>query len=106
MKITEVRVTKGDWGKTKALANVTFDGCFVVTGIKVIEGNNGNFIGMPSRETKQKDDNGRTIYKDICFPLSKDFREEITAAVLKEFGDEPVKEEAKKEDFADDGLPF
>ena len=39
MKITKVQLTKGDWGKTKAMVSITFDDCFVVSGLKVAERN-------------------------------------------------------------------
>ena len=104
MKITDVRITKGDWGKTKGLVNVTFDGVFVVSGIKIIEGSNGYFLGMPSRKTVTSE------YKDVCFPISKDFRKEMEIVVLAEYeGDKPKVDEEKAAEFKVDdssGLPF
>ena len=102
MKITEVRMTTGDWGKTKALASVTFDGMFVVSGIKVVEGSNGFFLGMPSRKNKDGE------YKDVCFPISKDFRQELQDAVMEEFnGGQGDDTKAPEYDTSsDDGLPF
>jgi len=104
MKVSEVRLSKGPWGKTQAMASVTFDGQFVVTGLKIVEGSNGLFVSMPS----YRDKNGE--YKDTAFPLSKDFREEMTEAVLAEFGEvAPVAEGPvgnPKADADPDGLPF
>ena len=104
MKITEVRVTKGDWGRTKALVSVTFDGVFVVSGIKIVEGNNGLFLGMPNRKDKNDE------YRDICFPIDKDFRKELEITVLAEYeGDAPKVDKEKaagdRQDVLDD-LPF
>lgn len=82
MKITKVQLVKGDWGKTKAIASVTFDACFVVGGLKVVEGEKGNFVSMPNRKTAEGE------YKDTCFPITKEFREELIQAVLKEYGTE------------------
>ena len=67
MEITDIRVKKiSSDGKMKAVVSVTFDDAFVVSGIKVIKSNDGNFyVGYPSRKNK----NGE--YRDICFPLSK-----------------------------------
>jgi len=100
MKITDVRVTPIDAGSMKGLASVTFDGVFVVGSIKIIAGSNGNFVGMPS----YKDKNGE--YKDICFPLSKDFRNELQEAVLAKFEGaekkEPVIDEKKAEEYKKD----
>ncbi len=56
MKITEVRVYKKDEHdkKLRAFATVTFDGCFVVRDIKIIEGSKGLFVAMPSRKIKEE----------------------------------------------------
>lgn len=63
----------------KAFANVTFDDCFVVTGIKVVTDKNGDFVAMPNRENK----NGE--YEDICFPVTAEFRKELFDAILEEY---------------------
>lgn len=63
----------------KAMANITFDDIFVVTGIRVVQGQNGLFISMPSRKTASGE------YKDVCFPLSGDFRKEITDIVVEAY---------------------
>ena len=78
MKITDVRVrlvTKDD-AKLKAVASVTFDACFVVHDIKVINGKDGLFIQMPNRRTPEGD------YKDIAHPIETATRENIKTAVL------------------------
>ena len=80
MKITKVQMKKGNWDKTKAMVSVTFDDCFVVSGLKVIEGQNGAFVSMPNRKTPEGE------YKDTCFPITKEFRQELIDAVLKEYG--------------------
>ena len=85
MKITKVQLTKGDWGKTKAMVSVTFDDCFVVSGLKVLEGEKGAFVSMPNRKTAEGE------YKDTCFPITKEFRQELIDAVLKEYGAESGK---------------
>lgn len=81
MNITEVRINKvtSDKTKTKAFANVTFDGTFVVTGISVIEGKNGLFVSMPQTIGKDKK------YYDTCYPLTKEFRETLSNKVLEEY---------------------
>lgn len=69
MEITDIRVRKVNAeGKLKAYVTVTFDDSFVVHNVKVIEGENGIFIAMPSRKTK----NGE--YKDVAHPINTDFR--------------------------------
>ncbi|MFO1464463.1 MAG: septation regulator SpoVG [bacterium] len=76
MEITEVRVFPVEEEKLKAYATVTFDDCFVVRDLKVIHGNSGLFVAMPSK--KRKDG----TFKDIAHPLNNEFRSKIEAAVL------------------------
>ena len=66
----------GASGGIRAYASVTMDGCLGIRGVKVVEGGrDGLFVSMPSRKTE----NG---YKEICFPVTKEFREQLHKAVL------------------------
>ena len=82
MQVTEVRLTKAP-GEDNCLAygSVTFDGDFVVCGIRVLRKNkDGNlFVGFPCRQNQKGE------YKDVCFPMTADLRENITIAVLAEY---------------------
>lgn len=81
MKISDIRIrlVKKDDSKLKAVASITIDECFVVHDIKIIEGNEGYFIAMPSRKTSEGE------YKDTVHPLNTETRERIRDLVLKEF---------------------
>lgn len=81
MRITDVRIriTNNDNTKMKALASVTFDDCFVLHDIKVIQSEKTTFIAMPSK----KDGNGE--YKDIAHPLNSETRKMIQDAVLEKY---------------------
>ena len=79
MQITDIRIRDIDgeaWNKLKAVASVTFDDCFVVHDIKIIEGSNGTFAAMP---TRKKADG---TYQDIAHPINQGTREYILGAVL------------------------
>ncbi len=76
MEITEVRVTLRNEEKLKAFANVTFDGEFVIRGLKVILGNKGYFVSMPSR--KRADG----THQDIAHPINNAMRKKIEDKVL------------------------
>ena len=83
MKISDIRirlVSKED-NKLKAVASITIDDCFAVHDIKVIEGNDGVFIAMPSRKTNDGE------YKDIAHPLNTETRDKIKDAVLTAYYD-------------------
>lgn len=87
MKVTDVRVrlVKKDDSKLKAVASITFDDCFVIHDIKVIDGNEGCFIAMPSRKTSEGE------YKDIAHPIKTEMREELIKIILKAFEEEKAK---------------
>ena len=77
MTITDVRIRKiATEGKMKAIVSVTFDNEFVVHDIKVIEGQNGLFIAMPSRKAADGE------YRDIAHPINSDTRSNIQKIVL------------------------
>ena len=77
MQITDVRIRKSTTdGKMKAIVSVTFDNEFVVHDIKIIEGQNGLFIAMPSRKTPDGE------FKDIAHPINTDTREKIQGSIL------------------------
>lgn len=79
MEITEVRVFPVNEERLKAFATITFDSCFVVRDLKIINGNNGLFVAMPSK--KRKDGQ----FKDIAHPLNNDCRNMIEDKVLGEY---------------------
>lgn len=77
MKITDVRVRKlSDEGKLKSIVSVTMDECFVVHDIKLIEGQNGLFIAMPSRKIAE----GK--YRDIVHPINSETRQMLQDAII------------------------
>jgi stage V sporulation protein G len=76
MKITDVKVFPVDEDKLKAYATITFENCFIVRDLKVISGNKGYFIAMPSK--KRKDG----TFRDVAHPLNSDTRKMIEDAVL------------------------
>lgn len=80
MPTLDIRITSmyppGGQGGTRAYAAATIDGCFAVRGIKIVEGGrDGLFVSMPSRKTQDG-------YKDVCFPVTAEFREQLHSAVL------------------------
>jgi stage V sporulation protein G len=79
MKVTEVKVFPVEEEKLKAYATITFDDCFVVRDVKIIHGNSGLFVAMPSK--KRKDG----TFKDTAHPLNNDTRRMIEERVLSEY---------------------
>lgn len=80
MQVTELRIRKvTSEGKLKAYVTVTFDNCFVVHNVKIIEGKDGLFIAMPSKKTATGE------YKDVAHPISPEFRTELQNKILDEY---------------------
>lgn len=67
--------------KVRAFAAVTLGGCFKITNVAVVEGKEGRlFVSMPS--FKGRDTEGQTVYKDVCNPITRQFREELYGEIL------------------------
>lgn len=87
MNITDVRIRKiGDDSKMKAVASITIDEEFVVHDIKVIEGQNGLFIAMPSKKMGEGD------FRDIAHPLKSETRNQLKELILKAYEELPDEE--------------
>ncbi len=80
MQITDVRIRRVEkTGKMKAVVSITIDGEFVVHDIKVIEGEKGLFIAMPSRKAVDGE------YRDIAHPINSDTRDRIQDLILEKY---------------------
>lgn len=80
MQITDVRVRKvAKEGKLKAVVSITFDDEFVVHDIKVIEGEKGLFIAMPSKKAMDGE------YRDIAHPINSGTRDRIQITILEKY---------------------
>ena len=88
MQITDVRIRKVEKeGKMKAVVSSTSDEEFVVHDIKVIEGDKGLFIAMPSRKAADGE------YRDIAHPINSDTRERIQTLILQKYQETMAAEE-------------
>lgn len=89
MEITDVRVRKvAKEGKMKAVVSITIDNEFVVHDIKVIEGEKGLFIAMPSRKASDGE------YRDIAHPINSDTRSMIQTLILQKYEETEEAQEA------------
>lgn len=79
MEITEVKVFPVNEDKLKAYVTVIFDNCFVVRDLKIINGNTGLFVAMPSK--KRKDG----TFRDIAHPLNSEMRSDLEKRILVEY---------------------
>ena len=90
MQITDIRIRRiAKEGKMKAVVSITFDNAFVVHDIKIIEGEKGLFIAMPSRKAADGE------YRDIAHPINSETRDTIQSMVLSRY--EELMEEVEDE---------
>ena len=94
MKITSVNVrkTEREGSRMKGNATVLIDDCFAIHGIRIIEGDNGLFIAMPSKKNSDGE------YRDIAHPINKEVRTMFEEAILEEYN----KVEADSDSSEDD----
>ena len=64
---------------TLAMASLTIGGCFAVRGVKVVQGRNGPFVSMPQAK------DGKGGYQNVCFPISREMREQVSRLVLDKY---------------------
>lgn len=95
MKITDVRLRKVNNQDTrmKALVSITFDEAFVIHDLRVIEGNTGLFVAMPSKRTPDGE------FRDIAHPIHSDMRQHVQEEVMKVY-EETTDVEETDEDSA------
>lgn len=82
MKITEIRISLRDDNKLKAFASITIDNCFVIRGLKIIEGAKGVFVAMPSR--KRPDG----TYQDVAHPINNETRDWMEGLIITAYNEE------------------
>jgi len=95
--------------KIESIGKIYIDKCFLIDGVRVIEGEKGSFVAMPTKTTEGKD--GKTEYSEVCYPVTKEFREQLYGEIMKKSNE--VREQKKEiggfepiRDFGDEKLPF
>lgn len=84
IKIDAHITTVRPYGKVKAFATITLENSFMIRGVKVIDGPNGLFAAMPNHRSSSGE------YKDTCYPVTRELREQINSAVLEAYRKELV----------------
>lgn len=79
MEITEIRVYPREEDRLKAFVTVTFDNCFVVRNMKIIQGDKGLMVCMPSRKMPDG------TYKDVAHPITNEFRHAIEVQIMQAY---------------------
>lgn len=88
MKVTAKIVANfEDEGRLKAISTVCLDGKFLVTGVRIVDGEKGLVVFMPSRKTANDE------YKDICFPIKPELHKQIKETVLAAYANHPFQDD-------------
>lgn len=96
----------------ESIGRIKFNDCFAIDGVKVIDGSKGSFVSMPSKGTTGTD--GKTEYNEICYPVTKEFRENLYANIIQNNSERKAHSTVdyaqlaqEIDDFTkDEGLPF
>ena len=75
------------------LARIYFEDQFIVNNVSILQGKDKLFVAMPAYKTKQTDELGKAIYQDVCFPITKEFREKLYGEVMKTYEKEKEKKQ-------------
>lgn len=77
----------------RGLARIYFDDSFIVNNVSILQGKDRVFVAMPSYKTKQTDEQGKAVYQDVCYPVTKEFREKLYAEIVSQY--EKAKEQSE-----------
>ena len=104
MEMPEFSVTvtpyEREGSNIRGLARVYFDDSFIVNNVSILQGKEKLFVAMPSYKTKQVDEQGKAVYQDVCYPVTKEFREKLYAEIVNQYEQAKTKNEEKARDAA------
>lgn len=80
----------------RGLARIYIEDCFIVNNVNILQGKEKVFVAMPSYKTKQKDENGKDIYQDICYPVTRDFRKKLFGEIERAYEKVKTKQQEKR----------
>lgn len=87
-------------GNVRGIGRIYFNDNFVVNNVSVLQGKENLFVAMPSYKTKQKDEQGKAVYQDVCYPVTKEFREVLYGEVIDSYNAAKDRNVSKgKDDF-------
>lgn len=79
----------------RGLARIYFDDSFIVNNVSVLQGKDKLFVAMPAYKTKQVDEQGKAVYQDVAYPVTKEFREKLYGQIISEY--EKAKEQTQNQ---------
>ena len=89
MEMPEFSVTvtpyERDGSNIRGLARVYFEDSFIVNNVSILQGKDKLFVAMKSYKTKQTDEQGKAVYQDVCYPVTKEFREKLYTEIVNQY---------------------
>ena len=89
MQMPEFSVTvtpyEREGSNIRGLARVYFEDSFIVNNVSILQGKDKLFVAMPSYKTKQTDEQGKAVYQDVCYPVTKEFREKLYTEIVNQY---------------------
>ena len=82
----------------KGFARIYLEDCFVINNVNILQGKEKNFIAMPSFKTNQRDRNGKDIYQDLCYPVTKEFRARLYDEIERSYEEALTMQEVQRQD--------
>lgn len=100
-----VKVTpfERDGSNILGLARIYFEDSFVVGNVSILKGKEKEFVAMPSYKTEKTDKQGKPVYQDVCYPVTKEFREKLYNEITESYQQEKLKAEEKGQEAAQNG---
>ena len=83
------------------LARIYIDESFIVNNVNILQGKENIFVSMPAYKTKQNDEQGKPIYQDVCYPVTKEFREKLYTEIVREYEQAKEKSQDQTKDNAE-----
>ena len=90
-----------DGSNIKGLARIYIEESFIVNNVNILQGKENIFVSMPAYKTKQNDEQGKPIYQDVCFPVTKEFREKLYTEIVREYEQAKEKSQDQAKDNAE-----
>lgn len=84
----------------RGLARIYFDDSFIVNNVSILQGKDKLFVAMPAYKTKQVDEQGKAIYQDVAYPVTKEFREKLYGNIIEEYDKAKTKSQNQTQEKA------
>lgn len=89
-----------DGSNIKGLARIYIEESFIINNVNILQGKENIFVSMPAYKTKQIDEQGKAIYQDVCYPVTKEFREKLYTEIAREYEQAKEKKQNQAKDNA------